>query len=861
MRRIIVLIYLLFLPLPAIAADSEEATVQRFMQILERNPREGTSLDKVYAYYFSSGKLDELITRIETEASRNSYDAGKRVLLGLFYEKSGKESKAIENYRDATELTPNDFYANYYLGRLLLKQNLASDAVGPLQRAIEFSSPQLSDVIDAAILQGKTYAIIEDYENFDRLLDKVSKTLPGDDTVLLSLIETLDSEKRYTQAIERYTKVLDQIPHDAIQHFSFMLARGNASSKAGRYVEAAVDYEYILDRLQQDHLLVDKVYSSIENMYTKRKDHDALVDFYKTRLISTPNDIALVKRYADSLFGSGRFDEAEDVLSQTLQRSPSDTVLRTQLIRISAAKKDFDNVDRQFEIIKETAPYDMDRIILHGEIALSDTRFTEPQRKDRAREIWSEITRHDPNDTASIVLLSHLFDAAGMPEDAEQMLKIVSAENDDTVVDLGKLIRLYNKPGNENSTVSFYIRSFLSQPEIATQRELLDQMFGDEDDITLREAGMLRETVKQLKLKHARQSVIERLEIRLDVSENSVKYLLRKSKGLVAQGNRTEAVETLKQIASIIPLETEIIMQYASLLEIVGMKKEALIRQSIAFRLDPKLFFQNSDRYVREYERENAIDLLFETFLDMNDAIHLEKAERISEICVTIMGKNGQKEAASTFFDKLWKKTFPNEEQKLRHHIGLIKGGIWSSHHELYTYYHEIVLKLISPCVGTEIENRNESLYNPHWIVAWGADQCRSISYGLSATIPENEIDTFSKELDGVLKQYENMELSQQNWARYSYAVVMKALILLKTGEHENSLAMLKNLEKNEHTLVPLTYCGAVLGQEFAAIPEKSCKYYATQCFQRYRNINRHSYGEVYLGLQLSHLQTEQVIP
>ena len=847
---------IMFFSLSAIAADNEETVVQRFVQILEKNPREGTTLDKVYGYYAVQGRLGELLERYEKLASCNPDDATKRLLLGLLYEKSGKENDALKNYEIASKAAPNDFYVNYYQGRILLRRGSTADAEKYLKRAIESSQPQLSEYVDAAVALGKTYVILGDIPKFDTVLERVAKKNADDDTAILNLIEILENEKYYDEAIERYASILDRLKPENMTFMSVLLARANALSKAGRFTDASDDYEFILDNLRSDHPFTEKVYSGIENMYAKRGDTDGLIAFYEKRFIPASDNSRLVHRFAAVLQKAGHLDEAEGILSKTLASFPHDTALRLQLINVLAKKHNYDEVEKQFDVLKEMVLYNVDHIVLRGEIALRNTKYAENERKKHARDIWNEIAKHDPDDTAAFVFLSHLFDAAGMPEDAEKILRMAPGDPDSTAFDFEKLVRIYNKPGNEKSTVGFYARSFLDRPEIVVQDELLDLMFGDVNDATLRDSEILVRTIEQLKLKHPRQSIIERLEIRLNTATQSVNYVMREAGELISTGEDAKAAEILVNIAPKIPQESKVIMEYASLLEKSGLKNESLVWKTVAFRLDPKLFFGNSDRYTGEYVRQGSIDLMYEMLFGLDDATLLGKADIISGIAVALMWKDEQKNGALEFFDKLWRKNFADEERTLQYRIGMLKGAIWSSHKELYPYYHEIVLKLISPNATAGIENRNESFCNPHWIVAWGADQCRSISFGMLATIPENEIETLSNEVDRIIKKYDDKELPQSDMDAYSYAVVMKALLMLKTGEHDKALSLLKNLEKNEHTIVPLTYCGAVLGQECAAVAEKKCTIYALQCFQRYRTINRHSYGEVFLGMQIDHLQS-----
>ena len=65
-------------------AEAAEArkTAERFLQVLERNPRKGTALDKVVEFHLDHESLDDLVTRLREKAEATEYeDAGRAWLV------------------------------------------------------------------------------------------------------------------------------------------------------------------------------------------------------------------------------------------------------------------------------------------------------------------------------------------------------------------------------------------------------------------------------------------------------------------------------------------------------------------------------------------------------------------------------------------------------------------------------------------------------------------------------------------------------------------------------------------------------------------------------------------------------------
>src|SRR5580692_5532307 len=70
---------------PAAAEEArEQRAMQRFLSLLEKNPRRGTALDRVYGYHVERGTLDALIKNYRDRTANDSHDGAAWLLLGLF---------------------------------------------------------------------------------------------------------------------------------------------------------------------------------------------------------------------------------------------------------------------------------------------------------------------------------------------------------------------------------------------------------------------------------------------------------------------------------------------------------------------------------------------------------------------------------------------------------------------------------------------------------------------------------------------------------------------------------------------------------------------------------------------------------
>jgi tetratricopeptide (TPR) repeat protein len=131
------------------SADSDatfEAIAERFVAIVLRQPRRGTALDMLVRHYVDAGRLDDLVARMERLAESAPDNAARHLALGLLYKRRGRDADALRALARASELDPNDAYADYYRG-LLLADQCADDAAIAAFRAAPARKPARSELL------------------------------------------------------------------------------------------------------------------------------------------------------------------------------------------------------------------------------------------------------------------------------------------------------------------------------------------------------------------------------------------------------------------------------------------------------------------------------------------------------------------------------------------------------------------------------------------------------------------------------------------------------------------------------------------------------------------------------------------
>ena len=137
----ILFLYCLITVLLPIARAQDEAVdekiVERYKQMLERKPKEGSTFDRLYQLYLEGLGLDQMVVDYQTEADAKPDNPNLQLILGHIYKRLGKNTEAILVYRRAVDLAPDDYYPHFALGRMYATLRQHEGAIAALTKAAE----------------------------------------------------------------------------------------------------------------------------------------------------------------------------------------------------------------------------------------------------------------------------------------------------------------------------------------------------------------------------------------------------------------------------------------------------------------------------------------------------------------------------------------------------------------------------------------------------------------------------------------------------------------------------------------------------------------------------------------------------
>ena len=142
---------------PLAAEEVREARAQqRYLALLEKTPRRGTALDRVYGYHVERGSLDLFLKSLRDRTARAPDDGASWLILGLLEAQRGQDAAAVEALGKAEAARSGDPLPAYYLGQELVLIGQPERAAEAFERAIS-RRPQRNDLLEIFQALGRVY--------------------------------------------------------------------------------------------------------------------------------------------------------------------------------------------------------------------------------------------------------------------------------------------------------------------------------------------------------------------------------------------------------------------------------------------------------------------------------------------------------------------------------------------------------------------------------------------------------------------------------------------------------------------------------------------------------------------------------
>ena len=469
--------YFVFVFLPSAYAQDEavdEKIVERYKQMLERKPKEGSTFDRLYQLYLEGFGLDQMVVDYQTEAGAKPDNPNLQLILGHIYKRLGKNTEAIVAYRHAVDLSPDDYYPHFALGQMYATLRQHEQAIAALTKAADLAIVSQSATPDELTATYK--ALGRAYFRRDRIDEAIAawgKIAELDPENIFSRIELADLFREgelYTQAIEQHEAIVGLKREDPYRVCLSLREIGKIQEEMREYDAAVQNYDKALALTGQGNWLRKDLHQRIIGIYAHNGDWPGLITYYEGKLAETPNDVELIGLLASAYIENEGVDEGIAKYRQGLELAPTDAGLRLNLIAVFRNTERFEEAAAEYEVLSEAQPDDFGIYRELGEL------YLQLEDENRAKATYQRMVDRDPDSAGTHLTLAEIYTGHEWMDDAiaayEKAISL-APENLDYIEYFGEF---YFRQGNREKAVETWNRMVAGDHGIAENYDRLAQL-------------------------------------------------------------------------------------------------------------------------------------------------------------------------------------------------------------------------------------------------------------------------------------------------------------------------------------------------------------------------------------------------
>ncbi|MHB1556493.1 MAG: DUF1583 domain-containing protein [Isosphaeraceae bacterium] len=402
---------------PAAAQEARERrAMERFLSLVEKNPRRGTALDRVYGYHVERGSLDAFIKSYRDRLAKNPADGTADMILGLLEFQRGQDAAAVAALRLAESARPQDPLPSYYLGQALVLVGQPDQAAEAFERALK-RKPARNDLLEIFQALGRVYQRTQKPDQALAVWARLEALFPDDTRVKEQIASTLAEEDQPAQALPRF-EALARSSKDPFRQVQLAIQAAELKVRLGKTDEALRDFEAMLDKLRPDSWLHKEVRRKIEEVFLRNDDRAGLVTYYERWTKREPEDVEGLVRLARALAAMGRIAEAQPWYEKAIKLAPHRRDLRLALIAQLAQEQKYAEAAAQYEQLDRSEPNNPDTLRDWGALVMRDANRPLAERRAAAAAVWRKLLETKPDDPVTIAQVADLFRQIDLVDDA-----------------------------------------------------------------------------------------------------------------------------------------------------------------------------------------------------------------------------------------------------------------------------------------------------------------------------------------------------------------------------------------------------------------------------------------------------------
>ena len=479
-----------FLPLFSLfLAQADEVTgneevIERYEQILEREPVEGPSLDKLLQIYQEGEGLEKLDARWAPWSARpGAKGATYSLLRGLLADRMARTDDARKLLQAATQAQPGDFHGWMALGDFEVRQGRWVDAIAALQKGL--ATNVTGD--DRLALYRKLGQAQERNLDLSAALatwQKMVQEFPKDPFAVEEAgTAELDAEQ-FDEAKKTFQQLVDLTEPNSMNRVQALMRLAEVDDRQGKTEAAVHDYEAILPLTAESSWLNRELRAQIEQVYRREDDLAGLADYYRKWTQDNPKDVEALLLLAGTLNELGKKNDALDVLRKVTVLAPDRHEVRQSFAQALVEAKQYDEAITVLTALTADDPTEPRYWETMGDALWLKTQPPTPDTRKATLDAWAHIDPPDSTDVAAVLEVADLCRDHGLNDEAlagyQRALKL-SPDASDIREKAAKLLVDMKRPDDAWKLLDQMAEGNLATADNDLKLATLDGQFGRKD--------------------------------------------------------------------------------------------------------------------------------------------------------------------------------------------------------------------------------------------------------------------------------------------------------------------------------------------------------------------------------------------
>ncbi|MES2573259.1 MAG: tetratricopeptide repeat protein, partial [Verrucomicrobiota bacterium] len=407
----------------ALAAQAAEPpispkVIERYRQMLERSPVEGTALDRLWKAYSDSGETAQLLAQYQADGATRF---APQMVFGYFLRKAARLDDAVAAFEHASKLDGKSPLPWLAQARVRLDQGRPGDAAACFGKSIALLAPNDPQRLEILMQLGAAWLAAGELARASEAWERTMELDPSN----------VELRRRLAESYVR-----NQLPDRALPHFEYLRKNAAPAGRAaalqeiarlhqgaGRQEEAIAALEEALAGTAPGNWLRSELQLQLIRLHQRYRRVPELEERWKKMARENPRDAGAYLRLNELYERLGELESERGWLEKLVVLAPGNSDYRIRLARLLVSMDDLAAAATLYDALLKEQPANAQLVFERARIDLLQGRL--PTARDRI----TGLMKAHPSDELLREKALEFFSENRLDDLVEQQLKANAASD------------------------------------------------------------------------------------------------------------------------------------------------------------------------------------------------------------------------------------------------------------------------------------------------------------------------------------------------------------------------------------------------------------------------------------------------